>query len=404
MRQALRVVCCSTFIFVGFASQAAPQSVLDRSPNVSGAWVPPHGTLQFNFLHRFTATGAPARKVSSSPTFLLGLGLPRRLMLGLHYATSSEVAPRSPNEWEFFGRFAPLSEEAGAPASVSLQAGYNQAAESVDGELAAARRFGPLRLLAALRALGSAYAAGETRFALAGGATVRLHRWVALAGDVASLLDREEAAGEELAWGAGLQLAIPYTPHTLSLQATNANTGTLQGLSRGADQVRYGFEFTIPITLRRYFGGPVAQVDTVPPPLVPERPVLEPVPELPPPGEKPPLLGPDTTPAQPPPAAAPPVAAPAPARAPEQPPTTVNAGMRELAFTPARLEVPAGTTIVWRNRDAVVHTVTADNGSWDSGGIEPGATWRRRFDRPGTYRFHCTPHPFMKGVVVVRSR
>ena len=57
--------------------------------------------------------------------------------------------------------------------------------------------------------------------------------------------------------------------------------------------------------------------------------------------------------------------------------------------------------VAWTNSDAMVHTVTSDDGRWSSGAIEPGATWRRRFDRPGTYTFHCTPHPFMKGVVVV---
>jgi plastocyanin len=46
--------------------------------------------------------------------------------------------------------------------------------------------------------------------------------------------------------------------------------------------------------------------------------------------------------------------------------------------------------------------VTADDGAWDSGLIEPGATWQHTFEKPGTYAFHCTPHPFMKGVVTVK--
>ncbi len=50
-----------------------------------------------------------------------------------------------------------------------------------------------------------------------------------------------------------------------------------------------------------------------------------------------------------------------------------------------------------------MHTVTADDGSWDSGDVQPGATWRRTFDRPGTYPYHCTPHPFMQAVVVVEQ-
>jgi plastocyanin len=79
-----------------------------------------------------------------------------------------------------------------------------------------------------------------------------------------------------------------------------------------------------------------------------------------------------------------------------------SAAMRNLAYEPARIEINAGTTVVWRNNDQVEHTVTASDRSWDSGIIRPGATWERTFTRPGTYEFYCTPHPFMKGVVIVR--
>jgi plastocyanin len=64
--------------------------------------------------------------------------------------------------------------------------------------------------------------------------------------------------------------------------------------------------------------------------------------------------------------------------------------------------VTAGTTVEWTNRDQVEHTITASDGSWDSGLIAPGGTWRHTFDTPGTYAVHCTPHPFMKGEIVVR--
>ncbi len=207
------------------------------------------------------------------------------------------------------------------------------------------------------RVLGRGYDRDTVRYAVGGGALVRLGRHVALAGDLVTLLDRGD--DEALAWSAALQLAIPYTPHTLSPHATNTNTATLQGSSKGieingASLTRWGFEFTIPVTLSRYFGGGA------------------PVAAEPPPGGQ--------------------VASGEVARV----------GMRQLAFAPASIEVAAGTTVEWRNDDQVVHVVRADDGSWDSGDIAPGATWRRTFDRPGTYTYTCTPHPFMKGVVVVR--
>ena len=78
-----------------------------------------------------------------------------------------------------------------------------------------------------------------------------------------TLTHRDSVAGEKPAWSAGVHVAIPGTPHTLSIQATNTNTATLQGASRGTSQRRYGFEFTIPITLARYFG---RRQPTPPPP------------------------------------------------------------------------------------------------------------------------------------------
>jgi plastocyanin len=82
---------------------------------------------------------------------------------------------------------------------------------------------------------------------------------------------------------------------------------------------------------------------------------------------------------------------------------TVRAFIDGLEYSPARLEVARGTTIVWTNRAPLAHTVTGDDGSWGSPLLEPDGSWSHTFDRPGTYPFHCAPHPFMKGVVVVRE-
>jgi plastocyanin len=318
---------------------AAAQSVLERTPNLSGGWLGSTGTLQFNFLHRFSTSPAPARKVTNSPTFLLSYRLPFPLVVGANYATSSDVAPAFPNEWEAFARYARFG---GA-----VQLGYNQAARSADAELTVGRTVGPVRLLAVGRVLSNGYASDTARYAIGGGATVRLQRWIALAGDVATLLDRR--TGEKAAWGAALQLAIPYSPHTFSLQVSNTTTATLQGSSRGVAKVRGGFEFTIPFTLSRYFGRRARAA------VVGDGAV-------------------DATPAE----------------------------IRGMAFAPNRIEIGVGATIRWTNNGQIAHTVTANDGSWDSGQIEPGGTWQRKFDAAGTYAFHCSPHPYMTGVVVVK--
>ena len=76
--------------------------------------------------------------------------------------------------------------------------------------------------------------------------------------------------------------------------------------------------------------------------------------------------------------------------------------IHNLVYNPGTVTVAAGGTVTWTNRDAVTHTITADDGSFDSGLIAPGASWSHTFARPGRVAIHCTPHPFMHGTVVVR--
>src|SRR5260370_42274746 len=108
------------------AATAAGQSALDRSPSLSVGWLGEGSTLEFNFLHRFSVGASPTRKISTSPTFLLSYRLPLPLLLGFNYATSSDIAPQFPNEWEVFGRVAPLAVARGGPSDASQPLGYNQ--------------------------------------------------------------------------------------------------------------------------------------------------------------------------------------------------------------------------------------------------------------------------------------
>ena len=120
----------------------------------------------------------------------MAAGLGFRTMLGFHYATNSALAPAYPNEWEFWARHQLLSQDAGAPVDLGGMVGYNLAAEGVDGEVSLARRFGPVRLIGAGRVLSDAVDAGETRFALAGGGTLRLNRFFAVGGCGSDSSDR----------------------------------------------------------------------------------------------------------------------------------------------------------------------------------------------------------------------
>src|SRR4029453_5249197 len=65
--------------------------------------------------------------------------------------------------------------------------------------------------------------------------------------------------------------------------------------------------------------------------------------------------------------------------------------------------VPVGGTVTWTNLGAQGHTATSTDGIWDTGTVAPGATAEILFDTPGTYNFVGTPHPWMKGTVVVTA-
>jgi len=89
-------------------------------------------------------------------------------------------------------------------------------------------------------------------------------------------------------------------------------------------------------------------------------------------------------------------------------------------FVPATRTVKVGDTVTWRNTGKLVHSVTTDPrkvqhpanvqapagvAPWDSGTIAGGASWSRRFDVPGEYRYCCVPHEFlgMVGTVTVET-
>lgn len=72
-----------------------------------------------------------------------------------------------------------------------------------------------------------------------------------------------------------------------------------------------------------------------------------------------------------------------------------------FAFGPNALEVKVGTTITWTNNDGAPHTVTADDGSFDSGRLNPGGTFSFTFAQAGTFAYHCNIHPSMVGTITV---
>jgi amicyanin len=74
-----------------------------------------------------------------------------------------------------------------------------------------------------------------------------------------------------------------------------------------------------------------------------------------------------------------------------------------FAYSPAELTITVGDTVTWTNLDAVEHTATATDGSWDTGLLAEGDSGSITFTAPGTFDYLCTPHPSMTGRIVVEA-
>ena len=72
-----------------------------------------------------------------------------------------------------------------------------------------------------------------------------------------------------------------------------------------------------------------------------------------------------------------------------------------FAFGPATLTVKVGASVTWTNADTTAHTVTADDGSFNSSDITPGTTFKQVFAKAGTFTYHCNIHHSMTGTVTV---
>jgi plastocyanin len=82
-------------------------------------------------------------------------------------------------------------------------------------------------------------------------------------------------------------------------------------------------------------------------------------------------------------------------------PAGTSVTMAGSRFTPATLTIRTGESVRWFNDDAMPHTVTAADRSWDSGNLPPGGSFERRFDAAGTYSYVCLYHASMTATLVV---
>ncbi len=83
-------------------------------------------------------------------------------------------------------------------------------------------------------------------------------------------------------------------------------------------------------------------------------------------------------------------------------PSTTVITIGHADYSPATLTIAVGSTVIWKNRGPVAHTVTSDDGKFDSGDLPAGGTFRFTFSKSGTFPYVCEYHPYMIGTIIVQ--
>ncbi len=78
-----------------------------------------------------------------------------------------------------------------------------------------------------------------------------------------------------------------------------------------------------------------------------------------------------------------------------------NVTVVNMAFGPSGVKVGLGETVTWTFKDSISHTATSDQGFFDTGPASGGASRSIRFPSAGSFTYHCSFHPMMRGRVTV---
>jgi len=76
-------------------------------------------------------------------------------------------------------------------------------------------------------------------------------------------------------------------------------------------------------------------------------------------------------------------------------------GAAAYSPNPVTVSLADHPQVVWANDDGLRHTVTADDGAFDSGNIASGEAYSHTFSATGTFSYHCATHPTMVGTLVI---
>jgi plastocyanin len=89
--------------------------------------------------------------------------------------------------------------------------------------------------------------------------------------------------------------------------------------------------------------------------------------------------------------------------APASSATTTTVQIKRTGFVPATVTINQDDSITWTNADTIDHQVVANGGSFASPILKAGKSWTRTFRSGGTFRYHDSLHPALKGTITVRG-
>ena len=87
-----------------------------------------------------------------------------------------------------------------------------------------------------------------------------------------------------------------------------------------------------------------------------------------------------------------------------EPTSTFEVKIAKFAFEPKEITIAPGTRVVWTNGDETPHTVTGNDKSFPSKGLDTDNKFGHVFSKEGDFGYICTVHPFMTGVVHVHKQ
>ncbi|NIR42761.1 MAG: hypothetical protein GWN99_02705 [Gemmatimonadetes bacterium] len=358
-KRTITIVAAATVIFVATAATAVAQPLTRRTPNTLGSWVTSPWNLYFAFNHRFRILGDEniggifdEGVVENSPSFNLALGLWAPFMAGVMYSSAPRISnDRRSNEWFPYAKWSPLRTDRW---SISLLGGYNSQAESADGVLAGQVNAAGFEFTGEVRGFSDALHTDEAGLALAGGLGYRPTEYIALSADVGGFVTGPDTG---VAWSAGIAIGIPFTPHTFSLQVSNAlstipQEASFNSAETPSSDLVWGFEFTVPFSGFARWGR-----------------IFDPRQSA--------------------------------AEGQNVVPMVAEVDIKRFAFHGSDVMVSEGGLVRWINRDPIAHTVAAADGSWRSPPIGPGETYTVHLDEAGRHEYVCTLHPKDRGTILV---